>query len=69
MARWLPYLFLIACPLAMMFMMRGMHGGHQMGGNATHAVDSDPRDARTAALEAEIAQLRAERTANRNGAA
>lgn len=27
----LPFLFILICPLAMVFMMRGMHGGHGHG--------------------------------------
>ncbi|WP_405652802.1 DUF2933 domain-containing protein [Streptomyces sp. NBC_00019] len=30
----------VACPLMMFFMMRGMHGGH--GGGDQHTDDSDP---------------------------
>jgi len=38
MGNYLPLLFILACPLMMIFMMRGMHGGHDMG-----ARDQEPR--------------------------
>jgi hypothetical protein len=57
-------LIVLACPLMMVFMMRSMHGGH---GEAEHAqnsvpqvVDTTAQDARIAALEHEVARLRAE---------
>ena len=49
-------LILLACPLAMFFMMRGGHG-HQ----ASHDPENSPEtDARITELEREIARLRAE---------
>ena len=30
---WLLILAAVACPLMMLFMMRGMHGGHSHGGD------------------------------------
>ena len=30
-ATFIPFLFILACPLMMIFMMRGMHGGHSRG--------------------------------------
>lgn len=30
-AGFLPLLLILACPLMMIFMMRGMHGGHRQG--------------------------------------
>ena len=59
MTRYLPVLFLLACPLMMIFMMRGGHGGH--GGHGTPhdmGADSDSRDERIATLEREVTQLR-----------
>ena len=46
-------LLLLICPLAMLFMMRGAHGGH--AGGHPHAA---PEDGRLRALEAEVAELR-----------
>ena len=43
----LPYLLLLACPLMMVFMMRGMgsHGGHgDHSGHGGHVPDVAPRD-------------------------
>ena len=69
MGNYLPLLLLfLACPLMMVFMMRGMHGGHDMG-----AEDKDPRheknvgafdlpaDQRIIDMERQVAELRAER--------
>ena len=68
MGNYLPLLLILACPLMMVFMMRGMHGGHDMG-----AEDKDPRheghaprvdppvDQRIIELERQVAELRAER--------
>ena len=68
MGNYLPLLIILACPLMMIFMMRGMHGGHDMG-----AQDKDPRhdgqaprvdlraDQRIIDLERQVAELRAER--------
>jgi hypothetical protein len=60
----LPYLFLLACPVMMIFMMRGMRGGGHATGETSH--DTRPRqdepgtpEERIAALEREVAQLRA----------
>ena len=56
-----PVLIVLACPVMMIFMMRGMHGGH----DATHtASQNDPAtgdnraEARIAELEREVAELR-----------
>jgi hypothetical protein len=40
----LPLLFLLACPLMMFFMMKGMHGGegHQHAGQRADEHDHDP---------------------------
>ena len=67
-------LLLIICPLAMFFMMRNMGGmGGPRGGNNTMSghhgptyperidAPADPRDARLAELEREVAELRATR--------
>lgn len=62
------FLLLLACPLVMFFMMRGMHSGHDMG-----ADDRAPRqekqpfraevgpEQRILDLERQFAELRAER--------
>lgn len=57
---WLSFLLILACPLAMGFMM--MRGGHQHGGSC-HSADKDAasgdeRDTRIAQLEREVAGLR-----------
>jgi hypothetical protein len=74
--QYLPVLFLLACPLMMIFMMRGMGGGMNHG-SMNHGADSQPHqdgatDApqRIAALEAEVAALRSHqaRTEHRDGA-
>ena len=58
-------LILLACPLMMMLMMRGMHGGQDdkpAPSKRPSAFDEpDPRDARLAELEREVAELRAGR--------
>ena len=63
-------LILLACPLMMIFMMRGMsgmHGGHGRGGEDAKPEriaapsERDPRDLRLDELEREVAQLRASR--------
>ena len=64
MSTYLPLLFLLACPVMMIFMMRGMNGGHDESSGAkrnTTATDPDPRDKRLADLEREVAGLRATR--------
>ena len=53
MTDYLPLLLLLVCPIAMLWMMRGM--GH---GSVTARTDSEP-DPRIAALEEEVARLRA----------
>ena len=61
-------LLLLACPLMMIFMMRGMHGGRdrsdtghdaQADHHEVHSPDGQPPDARVAQLEREVASLRA----------
>lgn len=73
--QYLPVLFLLACPLLMIFMMRGMGGGMNHG-SMKHDSDTQPYDApvadasqRIAALEAEVAELRSQpsRVAGRDG--
>ena len=70
----LPFLLLLACPLLMVFMMRGMsHGSHNGDGrHSTHgcghdAAEKDPAakatDDRLRALEDELASLRRARSA------
>lgn len=53
-------LIALVCPLAMLFMMRGMLGGHgKHEGHATSNTESDPATAtRLAAMEQEITRLR-----------
>jgi len=65
-------LIALACPLAMLFMMRGMMGGH--GKNEGHAASNAEPDramaTRLAAMEREIKRLRGEHdAADRVGAA
>ena len=63
MAQYLPLIFLLACPLMMLFMMRGMHGGHDTPPPVPprDAVDPPAIDAATAArvadLERQVAEL------------
>jgi hypothetical protein len=48
--RALPFAFFLACPLMMLFMMRGMdHGGHREGpgGDPAEATSGDPERDRT----------------------
>jgi hypothetical protein len=58
-----PFLFLLvilACPLMMVLMMRGSHGGHgdhMSGDNANHAQTMADSDARIAELELQVASL------------
>lgn len=68
MSNYLFLLLLLACPLMMVFMMRGMHGGndahagHTMGQHPSDpSTRWDARDDRLAELEREVSQLRAER--------
>ena len=63
----LPFVLLAACPIGMLIMMRGMHGGHgQREGHAASNMDPDPAsDTRLAAMEREIARLRGELDAAR----
>lgn len=54
-----PLLLLLACPLMIIFMMKGMHGG----GHAGHSEPADrpnEREQRIAELEQQVAQLRDE---------
>jgi hypothetical protein len=61
----LPLLIVLACPLMMIFMMRGMHSGHDATHDATQVVRQDDpvtsdyrAEARIAELEREVAELR-----------
>jgi hypothetical protein len=68
----LPFLFLLACPVMMIFMMRGMHSGghgssnagrdtqtdHQMGHGDAGSPKLQAPDERITQLEHELAQLR-----------
>jgi hypothetical protein len=51
--------FVLACPLMMIFMMKGMHGGGHGHDPSGHQREAE-RDRRIAALEGEIAELRGE---------
>ncbi len=58
-----PLLIVLACPVMMIFMMRGMHGGHDTTHTASHndtATGDDRAEARIAELEREVAELRSE---------
>ena len=60
------FLILLACPLMMMFMMRGMHGGQP----TEHGSAPDGRvldKARLEELEREVAELRATRDSSGGG--
>jgi len=53
---------ILACPLMMVLMMRGSHGGHgdhMSCGNARHAEAMADSDARIAELEHQVASLQA----------
>lgn len=61
-------LIILACPIMMIFMMRGMHSGQdksepghdpQAGKHEGHSPDGQASDARIAQLEREVAALRA----------
>ena len=61
----LTFLIVLACPLMMIFMMRGMHGGHgdneqqtRMRERPRRAGDDTNRDERIAELEREVSALR-----------
>lgn len=58
----LPFALLLICPLAMIVMMRGMHGGKSKhDGHGAGDTESDPATARKlAAMEREITELRGE---------
>lgn len=51
----LPVLLVAACPLSMLVMMRGMHGGQRGAGTTP---PGDARDAEVARLRAEVAELK-----------
>ena len=61
MARLLPYLALLACPLMMLFCMRGMRGMGQQQTQAEPKPEQSTADQRIAQLEREVADLRLER--------
>lgn len=51
-------LALVACPLMMVWMMRGMRGTHDRPHQRTESEDVLEQHARIAALEQEVAELR-----------
>lgn len=57
-------LVVLMCPLMMIFMMRGMHGGHR-GSYRQHETSDD----RIAELEQQVKELRDERDRTRQKAA
>lgn len=74
MAQYLPLAFLLACPLMMVFMMRGMQGGHDTPSQVPPGDAVDPAavdgatSARVADLERQVAELH-EQVANQPGPA
>ena len=60
-------LVVLACPLMMIVMMRGIHGGHcrseQEERSASTVVDATAQGARIGEFEREVARLRDERAA------
>lgn len=56
----LPLLLIAACPLSMLFMMRGM-SGDKHASCSTRSADATSMDREIAALRAEVERLRAER--------
>lgn len=56
----LPLLFLAICPLAMIFMMRGMGSMSGRGNAPTAGATDDPAQRPTPAADAEATRLRAE---------
>ena len=66
-----PVLLLLACPLVMIFMMRGMHGGGHPGPSQHDRLHDvpDERDQRIAELEHRVAELSKDRaeSADRSG--
>ncbi len=55
----LPFLLILACPVMMIFMMKGMGRGKGSGHDMTGPGPVDPaHDARIAELEREVAELR-----------
>lgn len=64
----LPLLIILACPLMMIFMMRGMHGGNDdQPDQRNHSPFDSASDARIAELEREVAALR-DKSRNRDDA-
>lgn len=64
-----PYLLILVCPLMMIFMMRGMHGGHNM-----KSQDMIRQDEEIAQLKAQneqmvkdLAELKVKRNVNFQG--
>ena len=63
----LPLLILLACPLMMVLMMRGMHGGQDKSGpNNGQVPRTHNGDARIAELEREVTRLRAAKNGGRD---
>ena len=57
----LAVLLVLGCPLMMVWMMLGMHGGHDMHGSHGHSPADVPPDERIAVLEREVDRLKAQR--------
>lgn len=56
-----PVLIVLACPVMMIFMMRGMGAGHSTTSSPPPADQADhARDERIATLERELAELRSQ---------
>ena len=78
MRAFLPYLFILVCPVMMLFMMRGMHGRRSDNAHGQGAVDEHgtPRQGQSLAslsderarLEKQLAKLDAEIDAKAAGA-
>jgi len=62
-------LFVLVCPLMMIFMMRGMHGGHGQPSGREDPRENPSAGERIAELEQQVRELRDERDRKREKAA